>query len=196
MMPINEFNIVMLGLCEIYNKQPSEFLIEMYYNIFHGYHINQFKKAVTGCIKSNKYNVLPKPAEILEFLEGSKEDITLLAWIYAKEGVQKCGYFNTPDFRDPIISHCLEELGGWVKFCSTSLEELPFVKKKFMDYYRLFLKREIKEPKKLAGYAEIINNNKGYDNFERIKIGYNEEAIKLSGKDRRLDNSEKKWGMA
>ncbi len=175
----NNFTETMSGLCELYNKVPSEFIMDVYYRIFQDYDISQFNAAVTDCIKSNKYNILPKPAEILEFLEGTKNDKALFAWIQAKEGIQKCGYYGSPDFKDPIISNCLHELGGWMAFCSWEIEELPFLEKRFMDLYRLFLKRGIDSPKSLTGFIENKNNETGYDIPEKIKIGYEENNLQL-----------------
>ncbi len=175
-----EFIKTMSGLCELYSKIPSEFIMEIYYKIFQDYDISQFNGAVTDCIKSNKYNVLPKPAEILEFLEGTKNDKALFAWLQAKGGVQRCGYYGSPDFRDPIISHCIDELGGWMKFCSWEIEELPFLEKRFMDLYRLFLKRGTTEPKNLVGYEYLKNNEKNYGLPDKIKIGYEEDSKLLS----------------
>ena len=172
----------MTGLCEIYGKNPSEYIFEIYYEIFKDYDINQFNSAVTKCIKSNKYNVLPKPAEILEYLEGDKNDKALFAWIQAKEGVQKCGYYDTPHFTDPIISHCIEELGGWMKFCSCDIEELKFIEKRFTDLYRLFLKRDITERKKLLGFSELKNANGGFDEPKNIvKIGSESRKLLING---------------
>lgn len=179
MLDRNKFAETMAGLCELYNKPISEFIMDTYYKIFQEYDVSQFNAAVTDCIKSNKYNVLPKPAEILEFLEGSKNDKALFAWIQAKEGVQKCGYYGSPEFKDPAISHCIEELGGWMKFCSTEIEELKFMEKRFMDLYRLFLKRGITEPKNMIGFTELKNNEKGHKFPEKVKIGFdNIKALK------------------
>ena len=159
----SDFINAMSGLCELYNKIPSEFILDVYYKIFQDYDISQFNRAVTECIKSNKYNVLPKPAEILEFLEGDKDDKALVAWVMAKNGVQQFSYYGSPKFDDPIISHCIQELGGWMEFCSVSLSELPFVEKRFMDYYRLFLRRGVNQSKQLTGFIELKNNQAGYD---------------------------------
>jgi len=174
-----EFIKTMTGLCEIYGKTTSEFMFDVYYKIFQDYDIKQFNNAVLTCVKSNKYNVLPKPAEILEYLEGDKNDKALLAWVQAKDGVQRCGYCNTPDFKDPIISHCINELGGWIKFCEAEIAELPFIEKRFMDYYRLFLKRGIIDSKSLIGYVDLSNNKEGYKKIDKIKIGYEEKDLKL-----------------
>jgi len=59
----------MTGFCEIFNKQPSEFIYSAYYEILKGYSTERVKRAMMACVKSHKYDSLPKPAEILQFLE-------------------------------------------------------------------------------------------------------------------------------
>ena len=171
MLDRNQFIKTISGLCELYNKVPSQFIFDVYYEIFKEFDLVAFNRAVKECIKSNKYNVLPKPAEILEFLEGNKDDKALNAWLLAKEGVKKCGYYHSPIFEDPIISHCLTELGGWENFCSVKLDELPFVEKRFLDLYRLFLKRGVSSSVKLSGFIENRNNNNNYKVPDPVKIG-------------------------
>lgn len=167
------------GLCEIYNKKPSEYLIDIYYEIFKDYDLRRFDEAIKQVIMSNKYNVLPKPAEILEYLEGNQDDKAMIAWIKAKEGVKKCGYYGTPEFDDPIISHCIDHLGGWMEFCKINLDELCFAEKRFLDAYKTFIKRGIKEPTKLCGYIEQKNAEKGYQIPYSVKIGkFNQLKVK------------------
>lgn len=57
------------GFCEIFGKQPSEFIYSAYYEILKGYSTERVKKAMMACVKSHKYDSLPKPAQILQFLE-------------------------------------------------------------------------------------------------------------------------------
>ncbi len=53
-------------------KHPKTLMVyDMYFEIFKDYSYKQFNQAVTLCVKSHKYNTLPKPADILEFLEGT-----------------------------------------------------------------------------------------------------------------------------
>lgn len=65
-----QFIKTLVGLCELYDKEASEFVINTYYEIFKNYTNNEFNKAVTECVKKHKYNSLPKPAMILEELNG------------------------------------------------------------------------------------------------------------------------------
>jgi hypothetical protein len=159
----NKFVGIMTGLCEMYNKEPSKFLINTYYEIFKKFTTDEFGNAVTSCLKNRPYNSLPKPAEILEYLEGTRDDKALAAWIEARKAVVKIGMYETVEFDNPIISHCIKELGGWEAFCSVDDKERPFIEKRFCEYYRLFLKRGIKEPTKLPGIIEIKNTEKGQE---------------------------------
>lgn len=157
-------------LCDIYGKIPSEIMLDMYYKCFEDYTAEEFSCAVTKCIKERVYNSLPKPAEILSFLEGTKDDKALIAWMKAKEAVKKVGYYMTPEFDDSIISHCLIELGGWMEFCSAKIEDSPFIEKRFMDLYRLFLKRGVDSPQRLIGFIDLKNIEKGYPEQQKIKL--------------------------
>ncbi len=173
----NNFTQIMAGLCDLYNKKPSEFMLDVYYEIFKDYDDKVFNDAIMNCVKSNKYNVLPKPAEILEFLEGNKDDKALIAWMEATNTAQKCGYYETPEFKDHIISHCIKELGGWMEFCSFDKEQLPFIEKRFMNFYRLFLKRGINKPVNLIGYVDLKNNQKGYSLASGQELPLNKPEI-------------------
>jgi len=174
-----EFIEIMNGLSGLYNITITEFTLGIYYDIFKDYDCESFRKAVIDCIKDRVYSSLPKPAEILQFLEGTRHDKALTAWLQAKEAVDKGGYYASIEFSDPIISHCLVQLGGWMEFCSQPINELPFIEKRFIDLYRLYLKREIKEPVKLIGYIEAFNNKAGH--FDAIpapiRIGFEQMRL-------------------
>lgn len=175
------FITIITSLSDMFGKPISEFMLDVYFEALKDYEDTQVKSAVFKCLKNYKYNTLPKPADILEYLEGSPSDKSLIAWVKAKEAVSKGGYVASIKFDDPIISHCLQELGGWQWFCSVPIDELPFVEKRFRDLYNMFRKREITAPVKIIGFIENKNSNTGY--FDKIpspvKIGFKEEKKKL-----------------
>jgi len=182
MLDKEKFVTIITGLCEMYNQKSSEFVFNVYYQIFKNYSVERIEKAIMNCIKSHKYNTMPKPATILEFLEGSKEDKALSAWIQVMEGIKKAGYYNTVEFRDPIVSHCIDSLGGWMWLCSQDKSQLPFIEKRFLELYQIFMKREIERPILLIGYFDAVNCKKGYDTTKVVKIGFVPETA-LIGKD-------------
>lgn len=171
------FSKMMLGLGELYDKQITEFVADMYYDILKNYDYPQVEVAIKKVIATHKYNTLPKPADILEYLEGSPSDKSLIAWLKAKEAVSKGGYVASIEFDDPIISHCLESLGGWQWFCDVPIDELPFVEKRFRDLYNTLRKRDIALPIKLVGFIENKNSERGFmDKIpEPVKIGFKEK---------------------
>jgi len=174
-----KFVSALTGLCDLYAKVPSEFIFSSYYEIFKNYTNDEFDRAITKCLKERVYSTLPKPAEILEFLEGTRDDKALVAWLQVMEAVKKGGYYTSIEFADPIIAHCVNELGGWQFFCSSQKDELPFIQKRFMDLYRLFLKRGVEDNVRLIGFIEARNNQLGHtkDIPEPIRIGFNEQKL-------------------
>lgn len=183
MLDKNKFTVLMTGLSEMFNKPLSDFLMDMYYDILKDYSYEQVGRAVKSCLKNYKYATLPKPADILEYIEGSSEDKSLIAWLKAKEAVEKGGYVATIEFDDPIISHCLHSLGGWQWFCDVHKNELPFVEKRFRELYNMYRKRDITKPMKLIGFIENKNSETGYLEAipEPTRIGF-EEEIKQIGR--------------
>lgn len=169
----------MTGLCDLYGKAMSEFILDTYYSIFQNYENKEFEVAIEKCLKNRVYSNLPKPAEILEFLEGTRDDKALVAWLQVMEAVEKGGYYASIEFADSIIAHCINELGGWQFFCSSQKDELPFIQKRFMDLYRLFLKRGVNNNIRLIGFIEARNNQLGHikDISEPIQIGFNQLQI-------------------
>ena len=182
MLDKERFIQVLSGLCDLYGKSASEFIFNTYYEIFKDYTNEALEGAIKKCLRERVYSTLPKPAEILEFLEGTRDDKALIAWLQAKGAASKVGHWHSVEFKDPLISHCLQELGGWIGFCSAQIDELPFIEKRFMNLYNLFLKRETKEPVKLIGYVELKNFELGYskDIPKPTKIGFEEDILTLT----------------
>jgi hypothetical protein len=175
-----KFADLMTGLFDMYSKVPSQFIFDTYYEIFKDYDFEAFSLAVRKCLKEKVYNSVPKPAEILEFLEGTRDDKALVGWLQLMEAVEKGGYYTSIEFADPVIPHAVNELGGWQWFCSQPKDELPFIQKRFMDLYRLFLKREISGSGRLIGWTEAQNNIKGYlkDAPPALRIGFEIKSVK------------------
>ena len=160
-MKVNELGSVLKVFGELYDKTITKGILEIYYDIFKDYSADEFKTAAYKVIKNHQYNSLPKPANILEYLEGTKDDKALAAWLEARKACEDVGYYDSPQFTDPIISNCITELGGWQEFCSITKDELPFVERRFLDLYRLFIKRGC-DPMELVGFHNASNRLKGY----------------------------------
>ncbi len=179
-----EFAKLINAMAEMFDKQLTESLVDMYYEILKNYSEERVKRAVIACIKSHKYNTLPKPASILEFLEESHEDRTLRAWLYVREAMQKADYYFSVNFKDKVIPHCIEALGGWMWLCDQAGKDMPFVERRFLDLYRIFSRRELQDSPLMIGFFESKNREDGYekDTPKPIQIGYKQEELQLEHK--------------
>jgi len=168
----NEFLNIFTGLCELYKQSPSEFVLNTYYDLLKNYDLAQVQGAVDICLRTYKYNTLPKPAELLQYIEDSPNDKAISAWIQVIDAIRDYGYYDTIEFEDKIIHHCIDNFGGWMWLCSQKKTEMPFIEKRFLDLYRIFSKREFKSPPKLIGFVDAKNREKGYMKAipETIKI--------------------------
>lgn len=182
MLDKGKFVELITGMCDIYDKKPSEFIFAIYYDLLKEYEYSLVEKAIKKCLKNRVYSTFPKPAEILEYLEGTKEDKALIAWLTAKKGTEIAGYYETPIFDDPIISHCIVNLGGWLEFSSMKVIDEPFVEKRFIELYRIFMKREVDKPLELTGFLKAQNRLKGLKEYipESIKIE-SDDKLRIEG---------------
>jgi len=102
-----EFIKVMTGLAEVYDKNLSECILDIYYEIFKEYENKEFKAAVMECIKTHKYSSLPKPANILDELHEQRR--------YIIED-QRVNEYKNPDHAE-INEKGLKKISELVKGC-------------------------------------------------------------------------------
>ncbi len=155
--------IELLGsVSEIYKQDLSSMAIGLYYNTLKEYSYEQVEKALNTVIRTYKYNCMPKPAEIVEAIEGKESDRALIAWQSVIDTIRKHGYYQTIIFDDKIIHMCIEHLGGWMWICEQTIEDMKFISKDFMKLYSVLEKNPRKPQKKLIGYFELHNSEGGY----------------------------------
>jgi len=171
---INEFQTLIFALGELYDKELSVNLVNIYYEVFKDFDVKIFNNAIKEIIINRKYSTFPKPAEILEYLQDTKDDVAMIAWLKVRGAIENVGHTETVEFDDPVISHCLFQMGGWQKVCEILNKDLPFMEREFMELYRFYAKRGIKLPVKLAGFFETTNRANGFINNipKPVKIGF------------------------
>ena len=119
---------------------------------------------------------LPKPADVIRQLEGSTQDVALLAWARVVDALKRHGTYVSVDFADPIIHRVLTDLGGWIWLGQQVEAEMPFIEKRFRDAYRAHRARPAllsDQPARLLGITEHTNAANGYagENVVTIVIG-------------------------
>jgi len=155
---LERFAICMGLLDQIFGGETSSKKVSIYFEILNDYPIEQIEKAIKYIIKSRNTASFPKPAEIIQAIEGSVSDKTLQAIKAVKEMMVKVGYMQSVKFDDPAIMATLQDMGTWWDLCREwdDWKEKDFVKRyehylRFPDFETLIY---------LVGWSEAENNRK------------------------------------
>lgn len=146
---------------------------ELFNNVIGNYSPEKIKKMTMEMIKTRKYANFPKIAEMIELIEGNKEEETELAWAYLLKQANRFGYYYSISFSEyPAIGGFIQSQGGWVNFCDKLSDaedkgESIWIKKEFEKSYKAFKGKEV--PTYFEGYFELENTRKGYDNQKMIE---------------------------
>jgi hypothetical protein len=117
----------------IHNREVSEFLIDVYIEALKGYDISDCTKALSRLIKTSKF--MPKPADIIEVLEGDTHGQALTAWPEVERLARNSSEAVS---RDPITESVVLEMGGWSRFGRAQYSEYPFLQREFIDRYKTY----------------------------------------------------------
>lgn len=157
------------GLCEIYNKQPTKSLLQLYYFVLHQMHEEEFKSSIVELLKTRKFATLPKPAEILEYSRPDLETLAILAIDDIERAIAKGGVYLSVSFEDKVINSIIDHLGGWINVCKMDMTEWKWAKKEIKKLYETYSKRA-EHPTHLVGINE---NTNGYvKEISLVKAGY------------------------
>ncbi len=187
---VSRFTTIMAGIGELYGKNISALLTDIYWRTLKGYEFEDVQKAFQAhIINPDCGQFFPKPSDIVRYIEGSGETKALLAWAKVEKAIVQIGSYQSVAFDDPLIHVVLEDMGGWVKLCSKNNSQMPFCanefQKRYMDYVN---KKPKRHPKYLLGIIEYENVKNGYAIEAPLLIGdpgKAEEVIK-SGKEAAL----------
>ena len=152
----------MVGLGEIFNKEISQVLMDIYWKALEPFSDEICAHAFNQVITTSKF--FPKPAELLERISGSPEDRAMLAWLSVEDAIRRFGPYTSVRFVDPVIISVIESLGGWPSFENFTNNELKWKQKVFFVRYRA-MQEKSEHSSYLPGIAEIENNSRGYSEF-------------------------------
>jgi hypothetical protein len=114
----------------------------------------------------------PKPADIVRFIEGNGETRALKAWAIVEKALQCVGVYQSVVFDDAFIHAVIEDMGGWVKLCTMTNDDLPFRAREFQKRYMGFvIKKPLRYPKCLYGLSNCENAKNGYAVEPPLLIG-------------------------
>lgn len=133
-----EFAKLCALLSQVFEKQMSEVLIDIYFDSLKDFDIEQVTSAVHQAIKSRKF--MPKVAELRELIEGGAEDRAAIAWTLFMEAVSNSEQPSI-QFSDKAMATAMDAVfGGWTQACgilsaSCSDEMVAHYQKAFLKQY-------------------------------------------------------------
>ena len=177
-----QFAGLMVGLSEVYDKEITQPLMQLYFESLKDYSIKEVSAAFTRHIKTpDSGRFFPKPADVIQMLEGSADDKALLAWSKVREAIERHGAYESIVFDDKIIHKVIFELGGWLYLCECKESDISFKANEFMKRYRAYTVKGLSGhiPSKLIGLTEAQNSKDGFDDFvaEPVLIGGEEKKL-------------------
>jgi hypothetical protein len=189
-----KFAEVLAGVHDFYGKDLSKFAVQVWMQACEAFDVEQVTKALSAHLMDpDRGQFMPKPADIVRNLQGTKTDRSLLAWGKVLEAMQRIGAYSSVVFDEPAIHAAIEDLGGWPTMCRTEMDGLSYLEKRFCDSYKAYVTRgDFGFPGELAGVHALENGVKGYRGPPPMLIGNRSKALEV----RALGNSKPKTEMS
>jgi hypothetical protein len=155
----SRFKIILLGLAELYGKEPSDTTLDLYYNALSDLEYEDILRVANILARTSKF--FPKPVEFREHIVPDLDTEVSLALDKVEKAFYGAGVYQTVIFDDPVIHKVIESLGGWVAYCEQPEKDVTWWKKDFAKLYKQYAPRiktgEITAPKQLLGQHAMNN---------------------------------------
>lgn len=159
------FAALITGAAELYSKKISTALLNFYWKSLKQFDFSDIERAVMAHINDRvSGEFMVKPCHIRGYIEGDSETRTLQALSKVESAVRHIGNYTSVAFDDPIIHAVIEDMGGWIKYCSCKGDDIPFQSNEFIKRYRGYLQGKIIQyPAYLVGSVERSHRFYGFE---------------------------------
>jgi hypothetical protein len=184
---------LLANIAEFYSKTLSANVLEIYWNVLEKYELVQVKQALNlHLVNPANGQFMPKPADIIRYIEKDNSLKALHAWDKAISGVRAMGSYHSITFDDPVINIVINEMGGWVNLCCTSNDKLPFIANEFQRRYAAYLiYTPPPAPNYLPGIFEYQNRLAGFHKHIPKPIFFSDKDVQLLISDFKIDEENK-----
>lgn len=175
-----QFAAVMQGVFAIQRADLSEAVLAIWWAAMKPYDFAAVKDALNRhVVDPDLGRFLPKPADVIKLIGGSKKDAAMLGWSKVQQATLTVGAYQSVTFDDPIVNAVLADMGGWVELCRTQADAMPFKGNEFIARYQGYrMKGQIESwPAKLLGITDMTNASKGYADGDPVLIGNQQLAL-------------------
>lgn len=164
---------VLGGVHDFYGKELSKFAVTVWLQACEMFDVEQVTKALSAhLMDAERGQFMPKPADIVRQLEGTRTDRSLIAWGKVLDAMQRVGAYQSVVFDDGAIHAAISDMGGWTAVCRSETNELSFTQRRFCDLHRAYSARpNAAYPARLVGDHEMHNAPRGYSVAPPMLIG-------------------------
>jgi hypothetical protein len=142
------FAEMMSSLAVLFDKDVSEVLRGIYWQVLKGYSDEEVELAFHQVVASCKF--FPKPAEIIQFIKSRKAEENqanaLESWGMVMSGLE-CGVIP----EDRRIRESIRRIGGWDWLSGQSYDELHWLEKRFLEHFDQIAESETYDNQIAAG---------------------------------------------
>jgi hypothetical protein len=174
------FSAALYGTFEIYERQCSKMMIQIWWAAVKHYDIDLVCKALTDHITDpDTGHFPPKPADVIRHITGTKTDVSMLAW-HKVLNAMSYGAGRSVCFDDAAINQTISDIGGWQLLLMVHVYKMDFKAKQFETRYQQYINNPpLNPPTHLIGREEQSNNLSGFPSDPPIMIG-DKAAAKLN----------------
>jgi len=176
-----DFFQMVADVMSYYKQDTSEFMLNVFWDACKDLEFEAVSKAFNAHAKDpDKGQFAPKVADIVRLLQGTKTDRSMVAWGKVYDAMCSVGAYTDVCFDEAAINAAVNDCGGWVKMCRTSMENLSYLQHQFCKSYSAYAGRSDYEyPKVLIGEtaSAALFAKRGLKAPEPRMIG-NEQAAK------------------
>lgn len=170
------FLLNMATLGEVFDKQISDTLLEIYWRILEPFDDSQCISAFKRAVIELKF--FPKPAELIEILQSKKEFAATNAWIDVLNAVRRIGCYRSVRFADPVIHSVVQIMGGWTRFADMTTDDEKWKQREFEKLYTLLSAQDGRHADYLPGIHESENSNSGWNvEPDIVQIGHTKQPM-------------------
>lgn len=159
-----EFRSMMMAAGEVYGREITKPLLQMYFAALAPLSIEQAQAAMMAHMQNpDNGQFFPKPADLLRGVTGTSkqqaaaiEDRAAIAWACIERDIRRIGSYGTLKLDDKQALATVKAMGGWREICMCDESKLEWKRKEFIRMYETFERTPLEAlPSSLPGLIEL-----------------------------------------
>lgn len=133
------FKSIMTGLAELYQRQLSPDLLDIYWNAMSDWDIADFNRTASALAKQNTF--MPRPADFNSVKIAASSDSATEAWLAALTCI-KSGDYHRGVTPGGLIDKAVIAVGGYRTIGFADYDQFQFLHKRFLDAFDALCRAE------------------------------------------------------